>query len=155
MVATLLSNISIFASCFSLGSYSLQNNCSNATISIIFYQSSETMELIQYINYLASNTSGQENARNAIMNMYNHKMGMREHQILDIDRHNTRMNNLLVDLAASDAACGASTIICADPYCNTLCYSSCHMMVHQLLQLSRTFNSCSLSGARAHGTIGT
>ena len=38
MVTTLLSNISIFASCFSVGSYSLQNNCINATISIMFYQ---------------------------------------------------------------------------------------------------------------------
>ena len=26
-----------------------------------------------------------------------------EHQILDIDRHNTRMNNLLVDLVSNDA----------------------------------------------------
>jgi len=34
--------------------------------------------------------------------MYKSQDGHGEHQILDIDRHNTRMNNLLVDLASND-----------------------------------------------------
>jgi len=36
--------------------------------------------------------------------MYKSQDGHGEHQILDIDRHNTRMNNLLVDLASNDVA---------------------------------------------------
>ena len=50
----------------------------------------------------------------------------------------------LSDLASSDADAAAPYMCINYPYCNTLCFSSYHKVIHQFLQLSMQKGACHL-----------